>query len=149
MASIKPQISAETKRILKAMFMDTKNVQYRMYPSQERDKMWIMEEMREIYLYNPSPSSLARFNSYKNKNQSAFLSQPGEIIICNSCGSHCYCIGKLNRTPICSQCQKDNTVLIDITVKEIPPWIDIDTFHWVRPVRADDYYSDGDSDLDE
>jgi len=89
-----------------------------------------MDGMRHTYLDKPSPSSLARMLAYSTGKQEDFLSQHAEIIICEECGTHCYCIGKLECSPICTQCDRDDTFLVDISVRDIPPWIDIDTFCW-------------------
>ena len=87
-----------------------------------------LEKMRDIYIKNPSKSSLLRLNAYSEGTQEKFLSQIAEIIICQKCDAQCYHIGTLEYTPVCSQCHRDDTILYNISVGDIPAWIDIDNF---------------------
>jgi hypothetical protein len=102
------------------------------HPRDEGEIDGYLTEMRQIYLHTPSESSCARLEAYATGTQDDFMNQPAEHIICEACGTHCYYIGSLKYTPICSKCHEDDTVLHDITVSEIEPWIDIDTFYWVE-----------------
>lgn len=133
-AQIIGEFICEEERLLEAMLNDYYLIHS---PIDEGEVERDMEEMRKTYLDNPSPASLSRMSAYSNGTQCEFLSQSAEIIICQACGVHCYYIGKLVYTPVCSQCRHDDTILEDISVREIPPWIDIDTFYWTEPDMPD------------
>jgi hypothetical protein len=101
-----------------------------------------LELMRSVYLHNPSTSSLARLTSYANNTQDDFMEQQAEVISCQACGTSCYYIGHLKVTPVCSYCHEDDTLLGDISVWEIPVYIDIDTFCWKEVDTDPETYAD-------
>lgn len=104
MTTVKAKVYEETK-ILEAMFNDSK-----LFLGSGKYPEFNMEEMRAIYLDNPTKFNASRYQAYETGNQSDFLSQPAEIVICYACGTHCYYVGSFEQPPVCPLCNKNETM---------------------------------------
>jgi hypothetical protein len=87
-----------------------------------------IDKMHAIYGENISKSNQSIINAYYRKIQKIHLSRPAELIMCYACGFSHYHIGYIKYNPPCDKCFGETTLVSDIIIGNIPPWIDIDTF---------------------
>jgi len=95
-------------------------------PPREKD----LTKVCHIFLNQPTPFSQIRMQAYLKGQQEAFLNQSAHVLLCSNCEINCYLLGYLEKSPQCPQCHASETILRDISVREIPMDINIDTYYW-------------------
>ena len=81
--------------------------------------------MVEIFSSDRVPLSIMnRYIAYREGNHVEYLSQHRTFIRCQQCGVDSICASVLPYTPVCSFCNEDAGLMIEITEGVIPPWID-------------------------
>ena len=130
------EILLEEEHLLEEMLQDYYHRHPELHPDVE-ERVEALVAMHTIYLNHPSKSNLARLDAFASGLQEEFMTQQAEVITCVACGASRYYLGHLPKSPNCSFCHLW-TILIDISVCEIPPNIDVDTYCWISEGEDDE-----------
>lgn len=129
---------SNNERIIKHMFKDTIFTEYFVNKNKDAITKYIMNEcdddllklMYDRYHGVISGFCAKRYESYMNGNSEWFISQLAFSCLCMNCDARWYRNANTpNQTHACPKCNKDVRIYIrHITWRNIPPWIDINTF---------------------
>lgn len=76
------------------------------------------------------PFFIKRIQAYTEQKQKEFLGQSVKIVQCRSCPINYFHIGEIPPHYVCRHCLHDGVNYQHTTVKEIPPWVDVENVSW-------------------